>query len=329
MDWTDRIGRRIRLRDLHILLAVAEHGSMAKASAHLAVSHPVVSKTIAEMERTLGVRLFERGSQGVELTTYGAALLNCGVAVFDEMRQGLKQLEALSDPASGEVRIGCSEITMAGLLPAIVERFSQQYPRVRIQVILAQTALLQFQELRQRSIDLLIGRIPQDLLSDDLALETLFEEPFLAVVGTGNKLARKRHVELADLVNEPWIMPPYDSVPGSMFLRIFRARSVQPPQPAITTLSAQLTVTLIAAGKFVGMLPSSVARFNERAGLQILPLTLPPVHLAASIVTVKGRTLNPAAELFVKSLHEIIRQFARRTRMNVTTGGPKRPSGRT
>jgi DNA-binding transcriptional LysR family regulator len=82
-----------------------------------------------------GVRLFERGSQGVELTTYGAALLNCGVAVFDEMRQGLKQLEALSDPASGEVRIGCSEITMAGLLPAIVERFSQQYPRVRIHVI--------------------------------------------------------------------------------------------------------------------------------------------------------------------------------------------------
>jgi hypothetical protein len=61
----------------------------------------------------------------------------------------------------------------------------------------------------------------------------LFEEPFLAVVGTGNKLARKRHAELADLVNEPWIMPPYDSVPGSMFLRIFRACSLQPPQPAM------------------------------------------------------------------------------------------------
>ena len=91
MDWADRIGRRIRLRDLHILLAVAEHGSMAKASAQLAVSHPVISKTIAEMERNLGVRLVERSSQGVELTAYGTALLNCGVAVFDEMRQGLKR----------------------------------------------------------------------------------------------------------------------------------------------------------------------------------------------------------------------------------------------
>jgi len=121
MDWADRIGRRIRLRDLHILLAVAEWGSMAKASAHLAISHPVVSKTISDLEHTVGVRLFDRNSQGVELTTYGRALLKCGVTVFDEMRQGLKQIEFLADPESGELAIGCSDITMASLLPAIVE----------------------------------------------------------------------------------------------------------------------------------------------------------------------------------------------------------------
>jgi DNA-binding transcriptional LysR family regulator len=96
MDWAARIGRRIRLRDLHILLAVAESGSMSKASAHLAISHPVISKTISDLEHTLGVRLFDRNSQGVELTTYGRTLLNCGVTVFDEMRQGLKQIEFLS-----------------------------------------------------------------------------------------------------------------------------------------------------------------------------------------------------------------------------------------
>jgi DNA-binding transcriptional LysR family regulator len=316
MDWADRIGRRIRLRDLHILLAVAEHGSMAKASAQLAVSHPVISKTIAEMERTLGVRLVERSSQGVELTAYGTALLNCGVAVFDEMRQGLKRLEALTDPASGELRIGCPEITMAGLLPAIVERFSRQYPRVRLHVVLAQTALLQFQELRRRSIDLLIGRIPQDLPADDLVLDTLFEEPFVAVAGASNKLARKRHVVLADLIDEPWIMPPYDSVPGALFLQIFRASNLKPPQPTITTLSAQLTVTLVASGRFVGLLPSSVAHFNERVGLKILPLRAPApaVHIATSLVTVKGRTLSPSAKLFVDCVREMVRPIKKRTR---------------
>ena len=137
MDWADRIGRRIRLRDLHIVLAVAERGSMAKAAAHLSISHPVVSKTISDLERTLGVRLFDRSVQGVELTAYGQALLNCGVTVFDEMRQGLKQIELLADPTSGDLRIGSPEITMAGLLPAIVERFSAQYPRVRLHVTLA------------------------------------------------------------------------------------------------------------------------------------------------------------------------------------------------
>ena len=196
MDWADRIGRRIKLRDLHILLAVAECGSMAKASSQLSVSHPVVSKTISELERTLGVRLLDRSSQGVELTTHGAALLNCGVTVFNEMRHGLELLEALSDPTSGELRVGCPEITMAGLLPAIVERLFQDYPRVRLHVVMAQTAMLQFQELRERNIDLLIGRVSQELSANDLISEILFDEPFLAVVGKNSKLARRRHVDI-------------------------------------------------------------------------------------------------------------------------------------
>ena len=129
MDWSDRIGRRIRLRDLHIVLAVAEAGSMAKAPQKLAISHPVVSKTISDLEHTLGVRLFDRTSQGVELTTYGRALLKCGVNVFDEMRQGLKQIEFLTDPTSGELAVGCPEIMNAGILPAISERFLRQHPR--------------------------------------------------------------------------------------------------------------------------------------------------------------------------------------------------------
>jgi DNA-binding transcriptional LysR family regulator len=176
MDWADRIGRRIRLRDLHVVLAVAERGSMAKAATHLSISHPVISKTISDLERTLGVRLFDRNAQGVELTAYGQALLKCGVTVFDEMRQGLKQIELLADPAAGELRIGSPEITMAGFLPPIVERFSAQYPRVRMDILLANSGMQQFQALRERSVDLVIGRMPQTFVEDDQA-EILFDEP--------------------------------------------------------------------------------------------------------------------------------------------------------
>jgi DNA-binding transcriptional LysR family regulator len=311
MDWADRIGRRIKLRDLHIVLAVAESGSMAKASSRLSVSHPVVSKTILELERTLGVRLFDRGAQGVELTAHGAALLSCGVAVFDEMRQGLKRLEALSDPASGELRIGSSEIALAGLVPAIIERFFQKYPRIRLHVALAQTAMLQFRELRERNIDLLIGRVSQDVSAEDLNSELLFNEPFVAVAGMNSAFARRRHLPLAELMTEHWVLPPYDSVPGSLILGIFRASKLPPPLPSVVTLSGQLTATLIASGRFVGVLPSSVAHFSaKRADLKILPVKLSAAHVAASIVTVRNRTLSPAATLFINCAREAVRPMS-------------------
>src|SRR4028119_73980 len=88
MDWADRIGRRIKLRELHVLLAVAECGGMAKAAERLAITHPVVSKTVSDLERTLGVRLFDRGAKGVELTAYGQALLDSGAAGVGDRRRG-------------------------------------------------------------------------------------------------------------------------------------------------------------------------------------------------------------------------------------------------
>src|ERR1700716_3938664 len=106
MDWSERIGRRIRLRDLHILLAVVQCKSMAKAAEHLAISKPVVSKVIADLEHVLGVRLLERDRHGAEPTAYGAALLKRGTAIFDELRGGRKAIEFLGGPTTGEVRIG-------------------------------------------------------------------------------------------------------------------------------------------------------------------------------------------------------------------------------
>ena len=306
MDWADRIGRRIRLRDLHIVLAVAERGSMTKAAAHLSISHPVVSKTISDLERTLGVRLFDRNVQGVELTAYGQALLKCGVTVFDEMRQGLNQIELLADPTSGDLRIGSPEITMAGFLPPIVERFTAQYPRVRLHITLANTGMQQFQSLRERSVDFLIGRMPQPFVEEDLEAEILFDEPFRAVVGATSTWARRRRVALSDLLHEPWVLPPYDSGPGILIGEIFAAAGLQPPPPSVATMSAQLTVSLIAAGRFVGILPRSVAQFNAGPdGLKILPLILPPSRLGAGIIKVKKRTLSPLAELFMACAREL------------------------
>src|ERR1700753_1186842 len=102
LDCEHQIGRRIRLRDLHIFLTVSQRGSMAQAAAQLGLSQPAVSAVIAELERTLGVPLFERSSRGVKPTMYAHAMLDRSAAAFDELKQGIRTLENLADPSAGE-----------------------------------------------------------------------------------------------------------------------------------------------------------------------------------------------------------------------------------
>src|SRR5262245_3123945 len=134
VDWESRIGRRLRLHDLHVFFAVVKAGSMAKAAMQLRVTQPAVSKAIGELEAVLGVRLFDRSTQGVALTAYGDALMKCGLSVFDELRQGIRTIESLADPSSGEVNIGSLMTVAATVLPAAIQRFAQKYPRVTVRV---------------------------------------------------------------------------------------------------------------------------------------------------------------------------------------------------
>jgi DNA-binding transcriptional LysR family regulator len=311
MDWADRIGRRIRLRDLHIILAVAECGSMSKASSRLGVSHPVISKTVSDLEHSLGVKLFDRHSQGVDLTAYGSALLNCGRIVFDEMRQGLKHIEFLTNPNEGDLRIGCPEIEIAGIFPSIVEQFLKKCPGARVQVIHANTSMLQFHALRSREVDLLVGRARPAILEDDLAHENLFEDSHVVIAGQGSPWLGRGPLKLAELINEPWVLPHYESVPGPFIINFFRTNNLEPPRASLSTLSAQLTMTLVGTGRFLGFLPEGVVRSSgARAGLAMLPVQLPRSPISVDIITIKNRTLSPLAKLFIDCAREVTKPFA-------------------
>ncbi len=222
------------------------------------------------------------------------------------MRQGMKQIEFLGDPTSGELRIGCPDIITAGLLPTIIEQFSRDRPNVRFHVIHANTAIMQFQELRNRNVEFLFGRTPLPMADEDLAFETLSDEPFVAVAGAHSKWARCRRLELRDLLQDRWILPPYASVPGILILEMFRADKLQPPIPGMATLSVQLTTNLIATGSFIGILPRSVAQYTRRVGLKILPVRLVDRRLAVGIITVKNRSLSPLASVFLDRARQVV-----------------------
>ena len=154
MQLSDRIGRQMKLHDLHVLIAVVQAGSMSKAAALLNTTQPAISRSIAELERTIGVRLLDRTPQGVEPTEYGRALLDGGAAVFDDLRQAVKNIEFLADPAAGEVRVGSPAPIAASFVSAVVDRLSRRYPRMVFHVAATDTETPLRRGLSERSIDL-------------------------------------------------------------------------------------------------------------------------------------------------------------------------------
>ena len=167
-NWEDEIGLRLRLRDLHVLFTVAQRGSMAKAATELGISQPAVSEVIAGLESALGVRLFDRHAQGVEPTIYGQALVHRSVAAFDELRQGVRDIEFLSQAAGGDIRIGCGPATCAVLLGRLIREFKSAYPNVVVHVTELPPPRRELTELRDRKHDVIFGHwvasLPQELV---------------------------------------------------------------------------------------------------------------------------------------------------------------------
>src|SRR6195256_6032390 len=173
MQLSDRIGRQIKLHDLHVLMAVVQTGSMNKAAALLNTGQSAISRSIADLERTIGVRLLDRPPQGVEPTEYGRALLDGGTAVFDDLRQTVKNIEFIADPTVGEVRVGCDPFLAASFVSAAVDRLSRRYPRVMFRLVTAYVDTLH-RELVERNVDLLIARRSGPIADERLDYEFLF-----------------------------------------------------------------------------------------------------------------------------------------------------------
>jgi DNA-binding transcriptional LysR family regulator len=304
MQWSDRVGRRLKLRDLHILLAVARSGSMGKAAIDLSISQPSISKAIADVEHAVGIRLLDRGPQGIEPTIYGRALLKCGTAVFDELRQGVEELEFLTDPGSGELRLGCTETMAAGFVSAVSDRVSRQHPRVNFHLVPGDSITLVNRELRQRTIDFAIGPIFRLNLDQDISAEILFDDQFVVMAGAESKWVRRRKFKLADLIDEPWVLPPSDSVPGVSISQAFRAAGLEPPRAQMTSFSLPLHYHLLATGRFLTMLPLSMLRFGKHLPLKLLPADVPSISYPTAIITLKNRTLSPLAQLFIAGARE-------------------------
>lgn len=302
----------MKLNDLHVLMAVVQAGSMGKAANILNTGQPAISRSIADLEHALGVRLLDRDHQGVRPTEYGRALLDGGTAVFDDLRQTVKNIALLADPAVGELSVGCNNFLATSFVSAVIDRLSRRYPRVVFRLFPSQAQTLH-RELIGRQVDLLITRRSGPMMDDRLDYEFLFDEPYSVAVSTRNPWARRRQVELAELFDQPWVLPPPDSPTGSVAVEAFRASGLGYPRATVIAQPVDVRISLLATDRFISIFPDSVFRFSGgRAKLKVLPVGQPLGHAPVGIVTLKNRTIGPLAQLFITGSQELARQMARK-----------------
>jgi DNA-binding transcriptional LysR family regulator len=231
--------------------------------------------------------------------------------VFDELRQGVRSIEFLTDPTVGEVRVAGNEHIIAGLIAAVFSRLRGQYPGVAIDVasvIMSE----QHRELRERKVDLVVGRISPSK-EEDIHTEVLFHDGIVVVAGLQSRWSRRRKVDLSELAGEPWVFPQPESPFNAPVADLFRARGLPFPPRGLARGSVNLLCALVASGPFLGLFPRSWLHFGVNLPpLKVLPLELPIRPMPVGIMTLENRTISPVAQLFIDCARELTKPLARR-----------------
>lgn len=305
MNSIDAIARRVSFRELRLLLAVSRSGSILGAAREIGLTQPAVSKAIADLEETLNVELFDRTNRGVEPTPHGRVLVQHASNMLEQMRQAIEELNFLTDSTHGEVRIGGTPVMCGGLLSKAVSAMQAERPHIRFQMLELDSERLA-EEVRERVIDIGIGRKPILRSEGDISFEKLFEDRLFVVAGTGHPLAKRSTVSLEELVVQCWVLPPSESPVGRQLFKVFERTRIPIPQSSVTTMSLMIRYELLATNRFVTVLHGSLLQYGSvPSHLSILPVEL-PAAVPIGISHVANRTLSPASELFVNNLRKIV-----------------------
>jgi DNA-binding transcriptional LysR family regulator len=241
----------------------------------------------------------EIGSHGSEVAAGVAATL-------------VKDIEFLADPNAGEVRIAAPIGIAAGFVAAVIDRLTLRHPQIVCHLLVGEAATID-PALEERKIDVLVTRLFAPIAEGHFQAEAVFEDPLVVVAAAHNPWSRRRKVELADLMNEPWTLPPPDSVFGLVLVDVFRSAGLDVPRTTVVSSTGVARIAFVERGRFLSMVYRSALRFAGRGpAVKTLPIDLRTVQRPVEIITLKNRTLTPVTQLFIDCAREVAKPLARR-----------------
>jgi DNA-binding transcriptional LysR family regulator len=244
------------------------------------------------------------------LTECGRLLVERARAIFDELRQGVSDIEHQSDPTRGNVRVGTTE-PVVGAVSEIISQLARKYPRLGYDVVVSDTNTL-IGRLRERERDVVITRWVAPPGADDLAVRVLFKSPVAVMVSRGHPLLLQKRLSLGDLMGEQWTLSPSDSFLGRVVVDLFRRRKLPLPPAVVTTISIHMRLNLLASGNFLTMLPLQMLRYpSNKQWLRALDVEdLRDSSQPVASVTLKRRRSGGAVKLFEQASVEVCKSMA-------------------
>ena len=298
------IHSRLRLRQLRLVLALQEFGSLRRAAEHIGMTQPAATKMLHEAETLLGVELFERLPRGMRATPFGETVIYYARMVFAELSGMREELVSLDSGNLGRVTVGAIPALASGLLTRTIATLKQSHPRLSMSIQVDTSDVL-VQALLQEQLDVVLGRIPAGARAEELSFDSLGEEALCVIAGARNPLAQATQLDWAQLQEQTWVLQQHPSPMRSIVNQVFHNARVDIPSSIVETTSIMTLLSLVQQTDMIGVTPVSVVEdYPGRHLLAVLPIQfearLPPFGL----ITRRQRIQSSAMQAFMDAVRQ-------------------------
>lgn len=290
------------------LLRIAECGSYTRAAASLGVSQPALSNSIAVLEKSLGVRLFDRTPRGAALTDHGRLLASHAEALQRLLSRADDDLKLKKLGMEGSLAVGISPIASVELVPNAIARLTQEAPNISVGIYERPDAELMAGLLRGE-IDAMISPLGAHARSPDVECEVLLQDVAVVIVRPQNPIAQRKTVSIKDLSEARWVMPSPHTAMWEHTRALFAAANVPWPANHVTTNSINALKSLVMRTDAVSISSRKLMRLEIESGyLKCVPLRKPFVRDIA-LRTRRNAYLTPITQRFVKIVRAVAREM--------------------
>lgn len=306
MDWT----HRLRLRNLQVLISLAQTGNMSQSAESLHTTQPGLSKWLRELEEDVGVPLFERLARGLRPTAYGEALIAHARRIEAHLDTARDEMVVLRDGGDGLVTIGFAGASSVDSVPMAVLKILEKLPNAHIRLLENKVESL-IEGLSAGLLDVVVG--PSNMQSQDplIRSEVLYVEPIHLVVRQDHPILEKKKPTWGDVLSYPWALWAKGTPVRTAFDQALLEAGQKPPVTYVESNSATLTTTLLVHSNMIGVTSQRPAlRWSRMKILSIVPLQL-SVFGSVTLYWREDSVSRVAVKAAIDGIRQVVQEFVK------------------